>query len=90
MQELCVSESRIYVFGLCQTKGEDASSALSPKDRRCSRGQHLQPRHGKKMPEHIACSDGILALDMHTVAKEISNKLCKPLWQPLGGHGHHI
>lgn len=61
------------MFGLCQTKGGDTSSALSPKDRRRSRGQRLQLRHGKKMPEHIACSDGILALDMHTVAKEISN-----------------
>lgn len=62
-----------FVFGLCQARGGAGSSAFSPRDRRHPQGQQLQPRHGKKVPEHIACSDGILALNMHWVAKEISN-----------------
>lgn len=49
------------------------SSALAPKDRRHLQGWCLQFRHGKKMSEHIDHSDGTSALNMHTVAKEISN-----------------
>lgn len=85
----CISERRICLFGLCQTRGLDTPSALLPRDRRHSWNQRLHLRYEKEVPEHRACSDGILALKRHMMAKEIG-KHVQTLMTALRGNGHHI
>lgn len=51
--------------------------------------QQIHLKYGKQLPESKACSDGILALNMHIMAKEIS-KHVQTLMTALRGDGHPI
>lgn len=48
---------------------------FNPKTEGTCKAHSYSWRHRKKMPKHVACSDGILAFNMHMVAEEISKRV---------------
>lgn len=92
MQFYCVRITDVSLkkglVSLGSVRQEDETHILST----FTQGQKALMRHhlkyGKQVPEGKACSDGILALTMHMIAKEISKHL-QTLMAALRGDGHH-